>query len=282
VLLFGMGGQLVEVFKDRSLGLPPLTTTLARRMMEQTKIYKALKGVRGRKSVNLAELEMLMVHFSQLVLEQPLIKEIDINPLLASPERLLALDARVVVYAENETAKIARPAIAPYPTQYISSFKSKKGQTLTVRPIRPEDEPGLVGFHEKLSEDTVYRRYAEAMQLSARVAHERLQRICFIDYAREMTLVAEAGGQIAGVVRLDRQIGASAELSMVFSDEWQGQGVGTELVRRIIPIGKELGLRRITVEMLPDNKVAAHVFEKVGFRMEPNLAGTKVRAELWL
>ena len=98
VLLFGSGGQLVEVFKDRALALPPLNTTLARRMMEQTKIYTALKGVRGRKPVDLAALEELLVRFSQLVVEQRWIKEIDINPLLASPERLLALDARVVVH----------------------------------------------------------------------------------------------------------------------------------------------------------------------------------------
>ena len=98
VLLFGAGGQLVEVFKDRALALPPLNTTLARRMMEQTKIFTALEGVRGRRPVDLAALEQLLVRFSQLVVEQRGIKEIDINPLLASPERLLALDARVIVH----------------------------------------------------------------------------------------------------------------------------------------------------------------------------------------
>ncbi len=98
VLLFGLGGQLVEVFKDHALGIPPLTTTLARRMMEQTRIYTALKGVRGRKPVDLAALERLLVRFGQLIVEQRWIKELDINPLMASPEQLLALDARVVVY----------------------------------------------------------------------------------------------------------------------------------------------------------------------------------------
>ena len=116
VLLFGMGGQLVEVFKDRALALPPLNTTLARRMMEKTKIYKALKGVRGRKPVDLAALEQLLVRFSQLVVEQPWIKEIDINPLLASPERLLALDARVVLHDpksdREEPAQAGHPALS--------------------------------------------------------------------------------------------------------------------------------------------------------------------------
>ena len=117
VLLFGTGGQLVEVFKDRALALPPLNTTLARRMMEQTKIYKALKGVRGRKPVDLAALEMLLVRFSALVAEQRWIKEIDINPLLASPDGLIALDARVVVHGPEVAVRrrSPRPPSAPIP-----------------------------------------------------------------------------------------------------------------------------------------------------------------------
>lgn len=101
VLLFGSGGQLVEVFRDRALALPPLNTTLARRMMEQTKIYKALKGVRGRKSVDLRALEHLIVRFSQLVVEQPWIREIDINPLFVSSEQMIVLDARIVLHPEE-------------------------------------------------------------------------------------------------------------------------------------------------------------------------------------
>ena len=115
VLLFGTGGQLVEVFKDRALGLPPLNTTLARRMMEQTKIYTALKGVRGRKPVDLAALERLLVRFSQLVVEQPWIKEIDINPLLASPDGLVALDARVVLHGPTSRRQAARARDPPLP-----------------------------------------------------------------------------------------------------------------------------------------------------------------------
>ena len=125
VLLFGMGGQLVELFKDRALGLPPLTTTLARRMMEQTKIHQALGGIRGRAGVDLAELEQLLVRFSQLVVEQRWIKEIDINPLLASPERLIALDARVVLHdADVPLDALPRLAIRPYPRKYESDWTS--------------------------------------------------------------------------------------------------------------------------------------------------------------
>ena len=126
VLLFGTGGQLVEVFKDRALGLPPLNSTLARRMMEHTKIYKALKGVRGRKPVDLAALELLMVRFSALVAEQRWIKEIDINPLLASPDGLIALDARVVVHGPEVTLEqVPKTAIRAYPTRYVAPWTMK-------------------------------------------------------------------------------------------------------------------------------------------------------------
>ena len=142
VLLFGMGGQLVEVFKDKALALPPLNTTLARRMMEATKIYSALKGVRGRKSVDLAALEKFMVGFSQLVAEQRWIKEIDINPLFASADDLVALDARVILHDPKTTeAQLPRLAIRPYPTQYVATWKLKDGTPVTIRPIQPEDEP---------------------------------------------------------------------------------------------------------------------------------------------
>jgi len=188
VLLFGTGGQLVEVFKDRALGLPPLNSTLARRMMEQTKIYKALKGVRGRKPVDLAALELLMVRFAALVAEQGWIKEIDINPLLASPDGLIALDARVVVHGPEIASLDQAPkmAIRPYPTRYVAPWTMKDGTVVTIRPIRPEDEPVMVKFHRTLSERSVYLRYFHLMNLEQRTRHERLMRTCFIDYDREM------------------------------------------------------------------------------------------------
>ncbi len=131
VLLFGTGGQFVEVFKDSALALPPLNSTLARRMMEQTRIFRALQGVRGRKAVDVPALEQLLVRFSQLVVEQPLIKEIDINPLLATPERLIALDARVVLHGKDvDESKLPHPAIRPYPRQYHQDGSLEDGSTL--------------------------------------------------------------------------------------------------------------------------------------------------------
>ena len=193
VLLFGTGGQLVEVFKDRALALPPLNTTLARRMIERTKIYTALKGVRGRKPVDIVALEKLLVRFSQLVVEQPWIKELDINPLIASPDGLMALDGRVVLHpngtAESELPKLA---IRPYPNQYVTQWTTKKGQKVIIRPIRAEDEPLMQRFHATLSDRSVYLRYLSPMLLSERVTHERLSRVCHSDYSREIVLVVEA------------------------------------------------------------------------------------------
>ena len=274
VILFGTGGSLVEVFKDRSLGLPPLTTTLARRMMEQTKIYEALKGVRGRDSVNMDDLEMLMVRFSQIVAEQPWIAEMDINPLLASPERLLALDARVVLHDSTKLEhELPQTAIRPYPTQYTSSWIAKSGNEVIIRPIRPEDEPLMVKFHETLSERTVYMRYFSPLKLQQRVAHERLSRICFIDYDREMVLVGCRRDpetdevQVLGAGRLTKQHGRNeAEFGIVVGDRYQGYGLGTELLLRLVEVGRAEGLDRIVGHILPDNTPMIALSEELGFK----------------
>lgn len=277
VLLFGLGGSLVEVFKDRSLALPPLNSTLARRMMERTKVFTALKGVRGRNPVDLDALDHLVVRFSQLVAEQPYIKELDINPLLASPERLLALDARVVLH-EPQAGKeeLPRLAIRPYPTQYESPFKTKKGNTVIIRPIRPEDEPQVVEFHGTLSDRTVYMRYLHPMLLSERVAHERLARICHGDYDREITLVVEdeypdsGAKRILGAGRLSKIHGMDeARFSVLLTDDAQGLGLGTELMRRLIHIGREEGLKRLESMMTEDNEMMQHICKNLGFEIKP-------------
>ncbi|MBD2437818.1 bifunctional acetate--CoA ligase family protein/GNAT family N-acetyltransferase [Nostoc sp. FACHB-110] len=299
VLLFGAGGQLVEVFQDRAIALPPLNTTLARRMMEHTKIYKALKGVRGRESVDMAALEQLMVAFSQLVVEQRWIKEIDINPLLASPvaanihtssplPTLIALDGRIVLHPPDITEEqLPKLAIRPYPTQYIEKWTMKNGMQITIRPIRPEDEPLMVQFHETLSEESVYFRYFHLIKLSQRTTHERLTRICFNDYDQEMALVAEhqdpqtGKRQILAVGRLSKLHGTdTAEFAMIVSDRYQCQGLGTELVRRLIEVGRQENIRRITANILADNYGMQRVCTKLGFRLEPTNDSTVIEAEL--
>jgi acetyltransferase len=288
VLLFGTGGQLVEVFKDRALALPPLNTTLARRMMEQTKIFRALQGVRGRAAVDLGALEELLVRFSELVVEQPWIKEIDINPLLVSAERVLALDARVVLHGrEVKEEELPRPAIRPYPSRYVSPWRLKNGEEVVIRPIRPEDEPALVRFHEALSERSVYLRYFQPMKLSTRTAHERLTRICFLDYDREMALVAERRDakseepEIIAVARLSKLRGVNeAEAAIVVSDCCQHQGLGTELYRRLAQIARDEKIARIVSHMLGENREMRAICQKLGFRIHADLEEQTVKAEL--
>jgi acetyltransferase len=276
VLLFGTGGQLVEVYKDRALGLPPLNATLARRMMERTKIYTALKGVRGRKATNIAALEQILVRFSQLVVEQPWISEIDINPLLVSSERIFALDGRVVLHPlDTPEDKLPKSSIRPYPVQYATPWKMKNKAPMFIRPIKPEDEPMMVKFHETLSEESVYNRYFSALKLSQRITHERLTRICFNDYDREIALVAELRPakkgdekKILGVGRLSKQHATNeAEFAVLVSDEWHGQGLGTELLRRLIEIGRVEKLTKISGQMLGDNHAMQHICRKVGFKV---------------
>ncbi|MGC2536980.1 MAG: bifunctional acetate--CoA ligase family protein/GNAT family N-acetyltransferase [Candidatus Sulfotelmatobacter sp.] len=288
VVLFGSGGQLVEVYRDRALALPPLNTTLAQRMMEQTKIFTALKGVRGRKPVDMPALEHLLVRFSQLVLEQRCIAEIDINPLLASPERLLALDARIVLHAPAVTLDdLPKPAIRPYPLQYVAPWTMRDGNQVTIRPIRPEDEPLMVKLHETLSDRSVYLRYFCSLSLSRRVAHERLLKICFGDYDREMALVAERidpvtqERRIIGVGRLSKLHGRNeAEVAVLISDQYQKLGLGNELLRRVVEVARDEKLSQVSAEMLTDNLAMQIIMKRLGFRVRTEEDMTSVRAFL--
>ncbi|MGO9180272.1 MAG: bifunctional acetate--CoA ligase family protein/GNAT family N-acetyltransferase [Candidatus Limnocylindrales bacterium] len=289
VLLFGMGGQLVELFRDRALALPPLTTTLARRMIERTKIYGAFAGIRGRQPIDTGALEQLLVHFGQLVVEQPWIKEIDINPLLASPERFIALDARVVLHDPDlPDAQLPRLAIRPYPRQYVGTWRSGDGTGMTIRPIRPEDEPLMVRFHQGLSERTVHERYLRDLGLAERTGHERLTRVCFNDYDREIALVVEreasdAEREIVAVGRLSKRHAVNgAEFAIVVADCCQRTGLGTELLRRLVQIGRDEGLDWIGAEMLVDNIGMQHTAEKAGFSLRAIPGGSLMRAELRL
>jgi acetyltransferase len=288
VLLFGSGGQLVEVLKDRALGLPPLNATLARRMMEQTKIFTALQGVRGRKPVDIALLGQILVCFSQLVAEQPWIREIEINPLIASPNQIIAVDARAVLWgAEKSEAELPRAVIRPYPSQYVTRWTLGDGIPVTIRPIRPEDEPLLVRFHHALSQRSVTFRYFHPINLSQRIAHERLTRVCFNDYDRELALVAEAKvskdhePMILGIVRLSKiPHAAEAEFSMVISDAWQNRGLGTQLLGRLIQVAKDEGVQRLFGSIMAENLEMLRVARKLGFELTSNLTDSTIHASL--
>lgn len=289
VLLFGMGGQLVEIFKDSALALPPLNLTLARRMVEQTKIYEALKGVRGRAPINLIALEQLLVNFSQLVVENPWIKELDINPLIASPEGLLALDARVVLHDVDDESKLPKLAIRPYPNQYVAPWTMKDGRKVVIRPIRAEDETMMRGFHASLSDKTVYMRYLSPLMLSARITHERLARMTHNDYDREIALVAEIeeNGErsIIGVARLSKLHGTNEEAryTMLVSDKFQGQGLGRELLKRAIQVGRGEKVQSIIALISPENTSMRKLCEATGFTSFEIVPETKMlKAEIKL
>ncbi len=291
VLLFGAGGVLAEYGDDRALALPPLTTTLARRMIEQTRIHRALGGARGRPPTDPRALEQLLVRFSRLVVEQPAIREIDVNPLLALGDQggafppLLALDARVVLHS-REVVELPRPSIRPYPAQYISQWALRDGTPVTIRPIRPEDEPLLIEFHRTLGERSVFLRYFQPLALDTRIAHERLTRMCFIDYDRQMALVAElrdAQGApcIAAVGRMIRLPGRnSAEYAGLVSDLYQANGLGTEILSRLLNIARDEGVARVVAETMGENRAMQRVFQKLGFRLKRVFGDDIVKAEL--
>jgi acetyltransferase len=289
VLIFGSGGKLAEIFQDRAVGLAPLNATLARRVMEQTKFYSALQGGGGRK-VDLSALEAFLVRFSQLLVEQPLIKEIEINPLLASPQRLLALNARIVVHGpEVNEGRVTKPAIRPYPVQHVSSWMMKDGQVVTIRPIRPEDEPLMIKFHERLSDRSVYLRYFQALGLKKRTAHDRLTRICFIDYDREMALVAERRvpeteeRQIIAIGNLLKVHGHKlGEVAVITRDECQGKGLATEIFRRLVLVAREEKLQRLVATTMAENGPMCAVMKRLGFHLSENFEDHEVEGVLAL
>jgi acetyltransferase len=289
VVVFGAGGRLVEVLADRALGLPPLTSTLARQLIGATRISRALGSGRGQFAVDMAALEQLVVRFSQFVAGQRWIKEVDINPLFASPGAIVALDARIILHDPDlPEAQLPVPAIRPYPAQYALSFALADGTAVSVRPIRPEDEPMMVEFHGTLSDQSVYYRYFSALSLRQRTNHARLARLCFVDYDREIALVAVLNDPktlkpaIVGVGRLCREHGRpAAEFAVVGSDAWPRRGLGTRLLQRLVDVGRAERLTRISGIILAENGGMRRACERVGFRIRHG-GGPDCTAEILL
>jgi len=256
--------------------------------MELTRIYRALEGVRGRKAADMEALKGALVAFSELVVELPRIAEIDINPLVVSSDKLLALDARVVLADPKiKDADLPHSAIRPYPSQYVSRWKRKDGSRVVMRPIRPEDEPLMVGFHKSLSEESVYLRYFHMAQLSTRVAHERLIRKCFIDYDREIALVAEltdpdtGNSCIGGVARLSRAPSAEeAEIGVIVADKFQHQGLGAELIKKLIDIARIEKITRIVADFHSENSAIRHLAKHGGATVTRTSDATCFRIQL--
>lgn len=270
VVLFGMGGIGVELLKDVSIGLPPLNQVLARRMMEETKIYQALsKGLRNKPPVDLRLLEQVMVRFSNLIVDFPEIAEMDINPLIVADGKLSVLDARIIIdgkYAEPAEA-YSHLVIMPYPSKYVTLWRLKDGTEVTLRPIRPEDEPIELEFIRGLSTDTSRFRF---FQIIKDLPHEQLVRFCNIDYDREMAFIAETreGDRRIeiGVSRLILEANKKrGEFAVVIADKFQGKRLGIKLVDMLIEVAREKGVETIYGIIMSENIKMISLCEKLGF-----------------
>jgi acetyltransferase len=281
VILFGAGGILVEVLQDRALGLPPLNRTLARQLIERTQISKALRGVRGQRAIPLDQLETLLVRFSYLLCELLEIREIDINPLLASAEGLVALDARVMLAEPGSSP--AQLTIEPYPNQHTRAWRLPDGTDIVVRAIRAEDEPLIEAHHRGLSEKSIRMRFFTIVKVLTR---DSLIRLCHLDYAREMALVAERKNaennrEIIGVSRyyMNPQT-RSAEFAVTVRDAYQGHGLGQHLMESLITVARDRGVRQLIGYALRDNAGMLALAKALGFREGKSVDRDAIQVEL--
>lgn len=272
VILFGMGGVGVEVFRDFSVGLPPLNQTLARRLMEETEVYKMLKGHRGRPPADLRQIEEIIVSFSNLIVDFPEIAEMDINPIAVSNGRAYALDARIVIdrSALDQPTLYPHLVIMPYPVRYVTAWALPDGTEILFRPIKPEDEPLEHEMLGTLSEDTMRARFFQEIKS---ISHEMLVRFCNIDYDRELAIVAEVKvgekRRIAAIGRLIMDSGCkSGEYAVLVHDDYQGKGLGYKLGDIFIGIANDRGLEEIYGYVQRTNSRMIRVFKKLGFTME--------------
>jgi len=271
-IVFGMGGVAVEVFKDTNVGLPPLNMALAMRLIEETKIYKLLKGYRGMKGVDVASIQFLLYKFAYLISDFPEILEIDINPFAVDEEGGIVLDAKVILdkaVVGKQIKPYSHLVISPYPKEYMTDFTLKDGRNIILRPIRPEDEPLEREMFTNFSEQTQRYRF---FQLIKDITHGMLIRYTQIDYDREIAIIAEIEEEgkkkMAGVVRLiGDAYGESAEFAIVVADPWQNQGLGNKFTDHILDIAKKRGTGKIYANVLKDNVRMLHIFEERGFKV---------------
>jgi len=267
VILFGMGGIYCELFKDRSIGFPPLNQVLAHRIIEQTKAYTLLKGYRGITTVNIQKVEETLINFSQMVIDNPEIQEVDINPLIVSGDDLIAVDARIVI--DKKPEKKPHLIISTYPSKYIKKVKLKDKTEIILRPIKPEDEYLWQDMFNSFSEETVRYRFFRILKDTP---HELRTRFCNIDYDREIAIVAEieekGKRRLIGVTRIINSPGnkAEAEFALVVSDKWHRLGLGSELLDYTFEIGEDMGLNKIYGLVLKDNDPMISLCREKGFK----------------
>jgi acetyltransferase len=272
-IVFGMGGVAVEVFKDTTVGLPPLNMALAMRIIEDTKIYKLIKGYRGMPGADIQAIQFLLYKFAYLLMDFPQISEIDINPFGVDERGGVVLDAKVLLdttigdVPDNYSKHLV---VSPYPSEYTKKVVLKNGKKVTLRAIKPEDELMEKEMFSNFSERTQRFRF---FQLIKDISHEQLIRYTQIDYDREIAIIAEVDedGQkkMAGVVRLIAdQYNETAEYAIVIADPWQNIGLGNKFTDYIHEIAKARGIKKIYANVLAQNHIMQHMFRARGYKME--------------
>lgn len=273
VLLVGAGGTAAELYQDRALELPPLNERLARRALESLRSWPLLKGYRGHPAVDIEQLIEVLIRISYFVSDFPEIVEFDVNPLLATPEHVIALDARIVVdntASDRPIRPYAHLAIRPYPEEFIKSVTLKNETPVLLRPIKPEDELMWHAFVSNCSSESIHARFRYSFQGTT---HDMATRFCFVDYDREIAIVAEIveqdQRQIIGVGRLVADADQhEAEYAVLVEDRWQGQGLGSLLTDHCLDVCQEWGIQRIVAETAPDNHRMLDLFRKRGFQTD--------------
>lgn len=269
VLLFGMGGILTEVLKDRAIALPPMNRLLARRLMEETKVFRLLKGFRNIPPADLTQLEEILIRLGQLVTDFAEIEELDINPLIASDAGAIAADARILL-APSEVEAPLHLVISPYPNQYEEYAKTDEGIDIFIRPIRPEDAPLMKTMFENLSPQSVYYRFFRPMR---ELPMSMLQKFTQIDYDREIAMVAlhDRNGEeeMLGVARVIAELNLKdAEFSVLVADKWHGKGIGAELLKRCLKAMQRQNIEKVWGIVLPENTKMVALGRKLGFTVK--------------
>jgi acetyltransferase len=281
-IVFGMGGVAVEIFKDTNIGLPPLNMALAMRMIEDTKVYRLLKGYRGMPGVDIASIQFVLYKFAYLVADFPIIKEIDINPFAVDEKGGMVLDAKVFLDEKivgRDIKPYAHLSITPYPKEFIKEFKMKNGTKALFRPIRPEDEQLESELITTFSEETKKNRFLNFKEIT----HEVLSRFTHIDYDREIAVVAEieekGKKKFAGVVRMTiDSFDNSAELTIAIGDPWQGKGLGSQLFDYILTVATLKKADKVWIKFFRSNGRMLQIVNRRGFRIGG--AGNIMKAEL--
>ncbi|MBF0120409.1 MAG: GNAT family N-acetyltransferase [Desulfobacterales bacterium] len=267
VIIFGTGGIMTEVLQDISMALPPLNRLLARRLMEETKVYRILSGYRNYPPANLILLEEILIRLSQLIIEFPEIDQIDINPFFTIKNHAFAVDARVTLKSIKTRMNQQHLVISSYPNQYEKQGIINEIGEFLIRPIRPEDAPLLEELFTSISTSSICYRFFSPLKY---MPHAMFARFTQIDYDKEIIIVAlsikGSHEKMLGVARIiPSKDPKSGEFAVLISDVLQGKGIGAELLKQSVRIAKDHGIEKIKGTILTENVNMIELARKLGF-----------------